>query len=135
MIKRIILILIIALSVFTIPVFTVSAGGLGDAFATDNGNDKDPLDNAARHAGFETRNANQRAEMIFGTIINALLSMLGIVFIGLAVYGGGLWMTAQGDQGKLEKAQKTLTAAVIGIIIVLGSYAISYYVLRNFITT
>lgn len=68
---------------------------------------------------------------IFASIISTVISMLGIVFIALMIYGGYLWMTARGNEDQVEKSKKLITAAVIGLIIVLSAYAISYFVIKN----
>lgn len=59
-----------------------------------------------------------------GTVVSALLSLLGVIFIGLMIYGGYNWMIARGDEAKVTKAQDTIRRAVIGLIIVISSYAI-----------
>jgi hypothetical protein len=38
-------------------------------------------------------------------------------------------MTAAGDEGKVTKAKKMLTTAVVGLIIIVGAYAITAYVI------
>lgn len=67
------------------------------------------------------------AELI-GMIINVGLSLLGVIFIVLTIYAGFNWMTASGDESKIETAKKTLTRAIIGLIIIAGSYAIWNFV-------
>lgn len=65
---------------------------------------------------------------IAGAIIGTFLSFLGIIFLGLVIYGGFLWMTSAGNEGKVMKAKETLTQAVIGLIIILSAYSITYFV-------
>ena len=64
---------------------------------------------------------------ITGKIVGAGLSLLGIVFLTLMVYGGFLWMTARGDDKTVKKAKDTITHAVIGFAIVAGAYAITEF--------
>lgn len=59
-----------------------------------------------------------------GQIIGVFLGILGTIFIFLTVYAGYVWMTAGGDEKKVEKATHTLKVAIIGLIIIAGSYAI-----------
>jgi hypothetical protein len=73
-----------------------------------------------------TTSAN--ALTIAGAIISVVLSALGVTFIILMVYGGYTWMIARGEEQKVTKAKDTLTAAVIGLIIIIAAYAISYFV-------
>ncbi len=64
-------------------------------------------------------------------IINVSLGFLGILCVSLLVYAGFLWMTAMGEEAKIEKAKKTIWAAVIGLIIILSSWAITRFVLES----
>jgi hypothetical protein len=61
---------------------------------------------------------------IIGMVINGALVLLGTVFIILMLLAGYNWMTAHGDQEKITKAQHTIKAAIIGLIIVIGAFAI-----------
>lgn len=65
---------------------------------------------------------------LIGNVIGTALSMIAVIFFILMVYGGFLWMTAHGDSGQVDKAKDTIIAAVIGIIVVLASYAITNFV-------
>ncbi len=70
-----------------------------------------------------------------GRVINAGLSVVGIVFLVLMLYGGYLWMTARGKEERLEKAKNTLEAAIIGLIIALAAYGITYFVVSRIIAS
>ena len=68
------------------------------------------------------------AQKIIGNIINAFLGLFGAFFLVLVIYGGFKWMNARGNQEEMEKAKKILQSAVIGFIIVMMAYAISFFV-------
>jgi Zn-dependent protease with chaperone function len=61
-------------------------------------------------------------------IINVILGLLGTVATVLMVYAGFSWMTAAGNDDKIETAKKTIFAAVLGLIIIMMSYAITRFV-------
>lgn len=61
-------------------------------------------------------------------IIKEVLTVLGSIFLLLTVYAGYQLMSARGDEAKVEKAQKTIQAAVIGLTIVLAAYAITSFI-------
>ncbi|MCK4553627.1 hypothetical protein KAU19_01530 [Candidatus Parcubacteria bacterium] len=84
----------------------------------------------ARRGGYDI-NVKNTPESIIAVIIQTALSFLGVVFLILAIYGGYLWMTARGNEEQLTRAKNTLTAAVVGLIIVIGAYAISYFVIER----
>ncbi|MFA5359825.1 MAG: hypothetical protein WC349_02595 [Patescibacteria group bacterium] len=70
---------------------------------------------------------------LVATVIQAALGLLGLIFLVLIIYAGYNWMIARGEEEKVTKAKDTLTRAVIGLIIVVGAYAISYFVIDNLI--
>lgn len=65
---------------------------------------------------------------IVGTIITAFLSILGVIFLVLMLYGGYLWMMDRGNSEQVEKAKQVITAAIIGLIIVVAAYAITQFI-------
>jgi amino acid transporter len=68
---------------------------------------------------------------IVATVIQAFLGLLGIIFLVLIIIAGYNWMTAAGNEEKVTKAKDTLWRAIIGLIIIVGAYAISYFVFNN----
>ena len=64
-------------------------------------------------------------------IINWVLGLLGIIAVIMILYGGFMWLTAGGNEDKVGSAKKIISAAVIGLIIVLLAWAIVNFVLRT----
>lgn len=69
-------------------------------------------------------------ETVVGSGIRIFLSILGIIFLIMILYAGFLWMTAGGEEGKVEQAQTLMKNAVIGLVIILASYAITTFVVE-----
>lgn len=65
---------------------------------------------------------------IVANILQIVMGLLGIVFTILILVGGYRWMTAGGNQDKVTAAQKTITTAAVGLLIILASLAISWFV-------
>ena len=65
---------------------------------------------------------------IIGTVVGAGLAFVGVLFFILMIYGGLLWMTAQGNEQQVTKAKDLIIAAVVGLVIVLSAYAITAYI-------
>ncbi len=124
---------IIIVFVFLITLFScainVQARNLQDAFLVDDGSVSDLLDQTAGRSGYDIRTKDDHLNPIFKTTINIALSFLGIVFIILMVYGGILWMTDQGNEEQVKKAKDLIISAVIGLIIVLAAYAITWLII------
>ncbi len=89
------------------------------------------LKGAAKGMGYDTGSNAPTIENKIGTIIQATLSFLGVIFFLLMIYGGFLWMTAKGNEQQVDKAKNLITAAIIGLIIVVAAYAISYFVISS----
>lgn len=68
------------------------------------------------------------------TIINVILGFLGIVAIVIVLLAGFKWMTAAGNEEKVTGARQMLIAGVIGLAIVLASWAIAQFVLSSLMT-
>jgi hypothetical protein len=103
---------------------TINNRLLAYSFESDSG-----LSNTATKAGYSPAiNINS----ITGNIVNTVLSLVGVFFLILAIYGGITWMTAEGDEAKVEKAQGILRTAIIGLAITLSAYAVSFFILSIF---
>ena len=61
-------------------------------------------------------------------IIQWVLGILALVAVVMIIIGGFQWMTAAGNEERIEKAKKVISAAVIGLIIVLLAWAIVIFV-------
>ncbi|MBT4856959.1 hypothetical protein HON52_02105 [Candidatus Uhrbacteria bacterium] len=66
---------------------------------------------------------------VIGTLVSVFLSALGIVLLIIIIYAGFLWMTAGGDADKVEKAKKWMINGVVGLVIVMASYAITAFII------
>lgn len=68
---------------------------------------------------------------IVGRIIYVALGVLGTVMLVIVVYAGFLWMTAGGNEQRVEDAKRYIKNASIGLAIILCSYAITYFVIAK----
>jgi len=66
-------------------------------------------------------------------IINFSLKLLGVLFLGLLIMSGYQWMTAGGNEEQVTKAQSRMKNAIIGLVIVLMSWAITYFVIYKMV--
>ncbi|MBT3419120.1 MAG: hypothetical protein HN726_04240 [Candidatus Magasanikbacteria bacterium] len=84
--------------------------------------------NTANEAGFGRATNTTLAETI-GGIVKTALSFVGIIFTVLMVYAGYLWMTARGEDAQIDKAKKIVRSAIVGIVIAVGAYSITAFVI------
>lgn len=90
----------------------------------------DTLSTTANTAGFGTSDLIT----VIGTIIKVFLGILGILFLVLMMYAGFLWMTAGGDGKQVDRAKRMLINAVVGLVIILMSYAIASFIVNALLT-
>lgn len=71
-------------------------------------------------------------QVIINKMINALLGIVGTIAVIMIVYGGIKIMISGGEPTKYEEAKKTITYAVVGLIIVLLAGAFINFILGVF---
>ena len=83
-------------------------------------------------AGGEIQQPEDQDELpsfVWTIVLNILFDVIlavGYLAVGFIIYGGFLYITAQGDPGKAARGKKTLTSAVIGTAIaMLASIAVN----------
>ncbi len=81
-------------------------------------------------AGFST---TATVPIIVARLIRTAISMVGILAVMLIILGGFKFMTAAGDPTKIQSAKRVITNAVIGLIIVFASFAITQFILNTLI--
>ncbi|MCR4280292.1 MAG: FG-GAP-like repeat-containing protein, partial [Candidatus Komeilibacteria bacterium] len=64
-------------------------------------------------------------------IIRIALGFLGIVAVGIILYGGFRWMTAGGDVEKVTHARKWLINGAIGLVIILAAFGIASFIFSS----
>ncbi len=92
------------------------------------------LEKLAKNTQYDTENTDgTTVSKIAGDVVAAALSLVGVIFILFTIYGGYLWMTDQGNEEQVEKAKKIIKNSIIGLVIVVSSYAI-YKVIEKLFT-
>ena len=64
-----------------------------------------------------------------GFLIQAALSLLGIILVIIIIYAGFQWMTAQGDTDKVKTAKRMIYQAVIGMAVIMAASTITWFVI------
>lgn len=66
-------------------------------------------------------------------IVQGGLGITGLVFFILIFYGGYLWLSSHGKEETIKQAQDTIVASIIGLIIIIGSYALTNLVFTRLV--
>lgn len=91
------------------------------------------MDQQLNDAKTATGLTNPSLPDVVGGIINSVLGILGTVFLVLIIYAGFTWMTAGGNEEKIQKAQKIIRNSTIGLLVVVLAFAITQFVLKTLI--
>lgn len=110
------------------------SGGTGSTGGSIGGNSSvkanlGGLSSTASNAGYTQRSIVE----IISKILKALLSFVGVIFFILLIYGGVTFMTAAGNETQAKSAKGIITAAVIGLVVVIIAYAITTFVADSII--
>ena len=92
----------------------------------------DRLKSVAGEGGYVVEGGTSLPEVV-GVIINAFISLLGIIFVVLIVSAGFTWMTSEGNEKKIKKATATIKASVIGLIITLSAWSLWNFIFMRLI--
>ncbi len=66
-------------------------------------------------------------------LIRIILELLGIIAVVIIIIAGFRWMTAGGDEAKVESSKKQLTNGLIGLFIIIAAFSIATFVLNQLI--
>ncbi|MEI8360849.1 MAG: pilin [bacterium] len=67
--------------------------------------------------------------IIIANVIKFMLGFLGIIAVIIILFAGFKWMTAGGDSKKIDEAKDLMKNGVMGLIIILSSWAIANFVI------
>ncbi|MFH1253650.1 MAG: hypothetical protein V1664_04995 [Candidatus Uhrbacteria bacterium] len=67
--------------------------------------------------------------VVAGNVIKAVLALSGSAAFLMFIYGGAQWILSEGKKEKIDKGQKTITWAILGLVFIFSAYAILYLVL------
>lgn len=67
--------------------------------------------------------------------LNTVILLAALVCVAVLIASGYSYITAAGDEQKIEKATKTLTFAIVGLVICFISVIIVQFVIGNLLTT
>jgi len=99
--------------------------GLKDGFTSTSN-----LNGFAKQAGYTDQ--TKTPEYYIGLLLTGLFSFLGVIAIALLIYSGFTWMTARGNESKVAKAKENIIDVILGLIFIIGSYALTAFLLKIF---
>jgi len=74
----------------------------------------------------------EKLEDLPNVIASLLLGLVGVIAFLAIIYGGYIYLTAGGNVEQEAKAKKILIYAIVGVIVIAGSYALVHYIEEGF---
>ena len=88
--------------------------------------------NPALSANIKAMKPGEGLAFYIATLWKTVVTVGGLLFLLYLVWGGIEWMTAAGDKAKLENAQHKITNSIIGLAVLVGSYALTLFIQEVF---
>ncbi|MBP7057024.1 hypothetical protein KBB08_00865 [Candidatus Gracilibacteria bacterium] len=127
MLQRLFLASIILHSWFFFPqvhAATGTGGSMGGFLNTSRGLPiADPSQYADQYRGTTLSRLTSTRD-VFGQLTAFALSFIGMVGIMFLIYAGFVYITANGEQSKIDKAKKLIWGTLVGLLIVFAVYAV-----------
>ena len=106
------------LSLFIVPIAADAQGIISNGF------------NRAGAIGGDELGTAELEDVII-QLVNVLLGFLGIIAVVIILWGGFLWLTAGGNEDQIGRARSTIIAGIIGLAIIIASFAIARFVVGS----
>ena len=68
---------------------------------------------------------------VVAMLIRGFLGLVALIFVILIILAGVRWMNSAGNEETIKKAQDTIKNSVIGLIIILAAWAITYFIFKQ----
>jgi hypothetical protein len=63
--------------------------------------------------------------------LNLLIGATAVICVAVLIFSGIMYITASGDEAKVEKATKSLTYAIVGLVIAFIAVLVVQFVLKD----
>ena len=128
------------ISLFIISLFVVPFLALTPANATQSTDPNEIFglgyvdNNTGTNGGQNIALGKRDPRTMAAQLINVILTLLGVIAVVIVLLGGFKWMTAAGNEDKVNSAKKILGAGIIGLVIILAAWGIARFVLTQLAT-
>lgn len=63
--------------------------------------------------------------------LQMLLGFAPLISVMMMILGGFMWMTSGGDEERLDKAKKTVSSSVVGLVVIILAWAAVQFVTKT----
>jgi len=65
------------------------------------------------------------------TLIQVVLTLMGLVAVAVIIYGGFTYMTSLGDASKVQRAKNAILYGIVGMVVALLAFTIVHFVSQS----
>ena len=76
-------------------------------------------------------NEDKKVDDVANQGLNIVLSAMGIIAVGVMVYGGFVYLTSQGDPSRAKRGRDVILYGLVGLAVTLLAFAIVAFVAAN----
>ena len=140
--KKVFIAIIAAFAALSLVAAPVYADDTADNSGTDTSTDSGACDNwrgSTDDPNYKlicgdadnSKSNEEQAQDRLKNVLNTIFAWVGIIAVIVIIIGGVFYIVSQGDPAKVARAKATILYAVIGLLVVLLSFAIVNFVLSN----
>ena len=68
---------------------------------------------------------------VTNSVVQGVFYLVGTVFLILTIYGGIVWIKSAGRDEEVARAKRIISTSVIGVVVLLMSYAITLFIMSR----
>lgn len=114
---------ILSMPIAVLTVDTVNAATNDDQFG---------IQKVGESTGLKGGEEGSDIRVMAGSVIKTALGFLGVIAIVIILIGGFKFMISGGSEDKVANARKWIMYGIIGLVIILSAYAITYFIFKEF---
>ena len=80
---------------------------------------------------YKTGTGRQNLYEMLGGILKVVLQLVGTILFVVVVYAGYTWLTAGGNEKKVEESKKWIINAVIGMALIAGAWLLTSFIMQS----
>ena len=81
--------------------------------------------------GIDLPGKSRTFRQVIVSILNYVLTFVGLIAVAMLIYGGFLYLTSAGSETITKKAKSTILYAVVGIVVIALSFVIVNTLIRE----
>jgi sterol desaturase/sphingolipid hydroxylase (fatty acid hydroxylase superfamily) len=70
-------------------------------------------------------------KILITRIIQVVIGFVGVITLGMFIFGGLVWMTSAGNEDKVKKGKGILIWTILGLVVILTSYVILTFFINS----